>query len=347
MNLANLKNKVYEQMPKVSVIIPTFNCGSYISEGIDSALNQTFKDFEIIIVDDGSTDNTKEIVQEYIEKHPKIIKYFYQSNQGVASARNKGIMESKGEYIAILEADDVWLPEKIRMQVKILNENSDAAMVYTDAEMFEGDHLIRASLCHSTHANQKIDGFRKKIQQCQFNDGTILKESLFDELLFGNLIVTLSVVMRKNCLSDVGNFDSHLAIDDYDYWIRISEKFPIIYLNKITTRYRYRENSLSGKNSLRSARYNEFGAKAIEKVLKKYPNKKNILAKRISLLYRTSCWSYLNNLNLDKTREMAFKSLCYYGFQPKLYLYILISFLPVNFVRLVKKIKNILCQKLV
>ncbi len=108
-------------MPKVSVIIPTYNRAHFLCEALDSALSQTFKDFEIIIVDDGSTDNTKQVLEKYGSR----IYYIYQENKGRAEARNTGIRRAKGEHIAFLDDDDIWLPNKLEKQVFFLDARPD------------------------------------------------------------------------------------------------------------------------------------------------------------------------------------------------------------------------------
>src|SRR5437868_7134370 len=100
-------------MPKVSVIIPTYNRGKLITRAVNSVLNQTFNDFEIIIVDDGSKDETKNILMPYQNQKKNRIKYFYQENRGISAARNRGIKESTGEYIAFLDSDDEWVSDKL------------------------------------------------------------------------------------------------------------------------------------------------------------------------------------------------------------------------------------------
>ena len=122
-------------MPEISVIIPTFNYGKYIERAIDSILTQTYQDFEIIVVDDGSTDNTKEIIRS---KKSDKIRYFYQENKGAPAARNKGIVESKGKYIAFLDADDEWLPTKLEKQVdKFQKSSNKVALIYGWARIID------------------------------------------------------------------------------------------------------------------------------------------------------------------------------------------------------------------
>ena len=116
----------------ISVIIPVYNRARYIKECLESALSQTCKDFEIILVDDGSTDNLKEVIEPYMSK----IRYIYKENGGAASARNAGLRNAGGEYIAWLDSDDKWLPFKLELQVKILEKLPNAGFIYSDFSCF-------------------------------------------------------------------------------------------------------------------------------------------------------------------------------------------------------------------
>ena len=114
-------------MPKISVIIPSYNCEAYIGETIDSVLNQTFKDIELIVVDDGSTDRTPEIVAAYGAS----VRLITQANAKVCAARNRGIREAKGEYICLMDHDDYWFPDKLARQLAVFEANSDVCTVYS------------------------------------------------------------------------------------------------------------------------------------------------------------------------------------------------------------------------
>lgn len=117
--------------PKVSVIISVYNGERYLAEAIDSVLAQTYQDFELILIDDGSTDRTKEIIQSY-----PTIRYFYQENQGVAAARNLGVAQSRGDYLTFLDADDLWLPEKLALQIEAFAGNPHLDIVTGHIQQF-------------------------------------------------------------------------------------------------------------------------------------------------------------------------------------------------------------------
>lgn len=127
------------QSPAISVVIPAYRGGALLAEAIDSVLKQTFQDFEIIIVDNNADPETKIVISRYHEKHPEKIRVIHESEQGVCSARNRGILESRGEYISLLDNDDLIKPEKLAKQISAAKENPQASMVICGADFFDGD----------------------------------------------------------------------------------------------------------------------------------------------------------------------------------------------------------------
>ena len=128
-------------MPRVSVVIPTYNCEQFLDRTIDSALRQTYQDFEIIVVDDGSTDGTQSLVAGY----GKAVRYVYQPNQGASAARNTALSQASGEFIAYLDADDLWLPEKLARQVEFLDAHPACGFVHTEVSVIdEQDNVLHA-----------------------------------------------------------------------------------------------------------------------------------------------------------------------------------------------------------
>ena len=203
-------------MIKVSVIIPVYNGAKFIENAIDSVLGQTNQNFEIIIIDDGSIDNTPNILKNYGDK----IKYYTQENQGQACAINKGLEMSECEYIAYLDSDDMYYPEKLEEQLKYFHDHSDVGLVYSDR-------------CH-------IDSSAKII--------SLVQSRKLDHFLFlqENRLCRSSVMHRRKCLGEVGVFDNCISGgDDWDMWIRISEKYTFGYINKPLIKYRIHENNIS------------------------------------------------------------------------------------------------------
>lgn len=241
-------------MPKVSVIIPTYNREKYLPEAIDSVLNQTFQDFELIIVDDGSTDNTKEILKPYLSK----IRYIYQKNKGPSAARNTGIRYSTGEWIAFLDADDIWLLYKLKLQVKYLEEHPDIALVYADLGVFNEKGVI-----------EKNHYLSRKISR---PTGYI-----FQELVMRPLISTITVMVRKSIFDTVGLFSEDLLIgEDYELWLRIAKNYKIGYLPKVVAMYRIHKLSIiQGDFNILQGIPGEI--KVVEKMLNRYPEEKRKL----------------------------------------------------------------------
>jgi glycosyltransferase involved in cell wall biosynthesis len=187
--------------PLVTVIIPTYNRGWIIQEAIDSVLDQDFNDYELIVVDDGSDDNTREVLRAY----GKTITVLHQSNRGVSAARNRGIAEAAGRLIAFLDSDDLWLPRKLTTQVKFFAENADAVINQTQEIWIRNGVRVNPKKRH-----HKFSGmiFERSLALC---------------------LVSPSAVMIKKCLFDaVGVFDEQLpACEDYDLWLRVSCRYPV------------------------------------------------------------------------------------------------------------------------
>lgn len=201
-------------LPKISVIICTYNHAQYIKRAINSILNQTYQDFEIIVVDDGSTDNTKSIIKSFGNS----IKYIYQDNKGLAGARNTGIHASKGEFVTFLDTDDYFVKENLERKITFLDSNPQAKWVYSDWQYVDdkGNYLEKGSV--------KWRYSEKK-----------LPEEVFKELLYKrNFISCCTVVVKKSVLEDVGYYDPNVICqEDYDILLRISLKYPAHYIDEV------------------------------------------------------------------------------------------------------------------
>ncbi len=189
----------------ISIIIPTFNRASFLRSSINSILNQTYQKFEIIVVDDGSTDNTKEVIKEFPQ-----IRYFYQKNAGVSQARNLGIKKAKYEYIAFLDSDDEWKKDKLEIQIAFHKQNPNILISHTDETWIRNGKEIKKKNYQS-----KPQGF------CFLENLNFCK------------IGTSTVLLKKSLLENIGYFDEDLKIcEDYDLWLRISLENEIGYINQ-------------------------------------------------------------------------------------------------------------------
>jgi len=194
-------------MPKVSVIIPTYNRLPMLKEAVESVLVQDFEDFELIVVDDGSTDGTSEEMKQYGGR-VKVVEHT--ENRGVSAARNRGVLHAKGKYIAFLDSDDLWVKGKLEIQVAFLDDNPHYPLCYTDEVWIRRGKRVNAMKKHS-----KYSGW------------------IFEKCLPLCIISPSSAMVRKNLFSKVGLFDEALPVcEDYDLWLRVSARFPIFFINK-------------------------------------------------------------------------------------------------------------------
>ena len=202
---------------KISVVIPAYNYGRFIGEAIKSVLEQTYPISEIIVIDDGSTDNTKQVVESFGER----VRYFAQKNSGVCAARNAGIKNSSGDFVAFIDADDTWLPEKIEKQLAKFAEDRKIGLVHCGLREFDSqtNETIRLYL----------DG----------EEGWVA-----DELLLFEKPVILgaggAVLVSRKALEEVGGFDTNLKIgEDWDFCYRIARKFKVGFVPEALVNYRY------------------------------------------------------------------------------------------------------------
>ncbi|MBW2059684.1 MAG: glycosyltransferase [Deltaproteobacteria bacterium] len=192
-------------MPRVSVIIPTYNRAFFLCEAVESVLNQTFRDFELIVVDDGSTDPTPFVLRRWKGK----VRWVRQENSGVSRARNVGIQCSRGRYICFLDSDDLWLRGKLEAQVDFLDANPHYPVCYTDEIWIRRGRRVNPGRVHA-----KYSGW------------------IFDRCLPLCIISPSSVMMRREVLDVVGGFDEDLPVcEDYDLWLRIASRYPIFFLD--------------------------------------------------------------------------------------------------------------------
>jgi len=271
-------------VPKVSVIIPTYNRADFIEDAIESVLCQTYKDFEIIIVDDGSTDNTKDVLQKYHNK----IRYIYKNNGGEASARNAGIKNAQGAYIAFLDSDDLWLPERLKFGVHALDSDKDIGLFFSD--------------CNRVFNGERAD-------KTYFDDYKPYSGFIFRQLYIQDFIPTLTVISRKECFQQVGIFEEKLTLcTDYDMWLRISSCFKIDYIKIPLAILKSHSKSISREN---------FSGPFLRKVLVKTRiNYKNHIKefcyaakRRISMVSCSCGWHLMKNGSYDEAINEALGAL--------------------------------------
>lgn len=206
-------------MPAVSVVIPGFNYARFLGEAIDSVLAQTLHAHEIIVVDDGSTDDTPEVAQRYAGK----IRYLRTENGGVSRARNTGVAASTGEFITFLDADDRWLPRKLEMQAAAFAAAPDAGLIHTGSRVFDDEG--RGTLCEFW---PKADLDVHALMRCCS-------------------ISASSVMIPRAVLDKVGDFDEQfVGTEDWDMWLRIALEHRVVGCPEVLVEYRSHGRSLSG-----------------------------------------------------------------------------------------------------
>lgn len=234
--------------PKVSVIIPAYNAEKYLAETIRSVLDQSYSDFEVIVVDDGSSDGTLGVARGF---EPKV-KALSKSNGGPASARNLAIRHSQGEYLAFLDSDDLWVEDKLEEQVAVLDANPKVGLVYGEALMFAGNA-----------GEQKVEG---KIG--------FTSDPSFRLLLFGDYIPNSTVMIRRACVDIIGLLNESrelIGVEDYEYWMRMARHFPMIGIPRPLAYYRIREGNLMGDGRDINKGLN-LSIAAIREIERLYPN---------------------------------------------------------------------------
>ncbi|MCF6150425.1 MAG: glycosyltransferase [Candidatus Kuenenia sp.] len=243
-----------DKTPLVSIIMPTYNCAGYLPEAINSVLAQTYDAHELIVIDDGSTDNTKSVLAPYMEK----IQYIdLGRNEGLPIARNTGIHAARGEYFAFLDADDIWMPEKLEVTMEQFLKNPDVGMVY------------------SKHIN--IDSksqFREGKIRGKLPSGNIFLQLFFEQ----NFVICSSVVVRKDVFHATGLFDFDLVnCQDWDMWLRITFYYKVIGINTPLVKYRHSSKSLS-KNRNNVLKYQQV---VIDKIYTMFKDKENGISEKI------------------------------------------------------------------
>jgi glycosyltransferase involved in cell wall biosynthesis len=194
--------------PIVSVIIPVYNGESYLSETIASVLGQTENDWEIVAVNDGSTDDSQKILAEYAIKYPGKIRVIQMDNGGVSRARNTGVSAGRGTFIAFIDQDDLWRPKKLERQIRMFSENDNLGISFTNESVIDSNGTI---------VREKVFEFDKK-----------MTGNIFEQILFDNFIPISSVMIRRSLFLEIGGFDPQYSFaEDYDFLLRAAQKVTI------------------------------------------------------------------------------------------------------------------------
>ena len=284
-------------MPKVSVVIPTCNRAAFLRAAIESVLSQTFQDFEIIVIDDASRDETPEMVRALGDGRIRYLRH--ESRKGQGATRNAGIREARGDYVALLDDDDEWLPEKLRRQVALLERApAKLGLIYTG--FFKVD------------ASSKRVLSEVRPQQ---------RGEVFDALARGNWIGTCStVLLRRICFDRAGYFDEDLASGaDYDMWVRVARHFQVDCIEEPLVLYRVHAERISTSR--------DTTIRGVESLLRKHAAYFSTDSKNHSRRYCNLGIDYCLAGNTRKGRAALLQAIRLYPFAARHYYNWFLSFL--------------------
>jgi glycosyltransferase involved in cell wall biosynthesis len=216
-------------MSTTSVIIPTYNHSKFIAAAIRSVLGQSVPVDEIIVVDDGSTDETRNVLEPYYDR----ISYIYQPNRGPAAARNRGMEEARGDFIAFLDSDDIWIRDKTKIQMEMFSRFPDLDIIFGDMANFSQDN------------HNSLPEIKNREIHDYFIAHSSNIERMFDCLITENMVPTPTVILKKACIVRVGFFDENLKIaEDFDYWLRATKCCSFGFVNAVLVKRRRHDSNL-------------------------------------------------------------------------------------------------------
>jgi glycosyltransferase involved in cell wall biosynthesis len=272
-------------MSFVSVILPCYNGERWIKETIESVLAQTYVNFELLIIDDGSTDSSKEIIKSF--ETDKRLHYINQSNRGFSAAINRGIKESHGYVLGFIGQDDLWLPDKLELQIKYLQKHSEIDIVYSNYFCIDSNGEFKG----------EIKGG---------DPGCSSREDLIIHLFLENFVGFETVLIKKRCISTCGYFDERMvAFSDHDLWLRVMERFNIGYLDENLVKKRIHELQLS-KTRIFFAIKDEF--LIIKKATALHPFLKNAVKKKLMSLHYSLGVLFLTTGNRERAKQELLES---------------------------------------
>ena len=212
------------EKPKVSFLIPCFNGERYIAESLKSACEQNFHSYEVIVINDGSKDNSEQVIRHMRERF--CFRYIKQENKGVCSALNAGLSVARGDYLCWGGHDDIYHRHRLSYQVEFLDRNPDYGACYSNVEYIDLDGVGF--------------GYGKRKN---FKSGYVLKE-----LFYRNFIPAPASMVRTNIVRELGGFDAKYLFEDYPLWLAVAERYPIGFVDSVVTRYRLHDGNMSGNN---------------------------------------------------------------------------------------------------
>jgi len=340
-------------MKRISVIIPTYNCSKYVGGAIQSILDQSYANIEIIVVDDGSTDDTKDSILPFMNR----IVYVFQENRGLPGARNRGMQEASGEYLAFLDADDLWRNNKLEIQAKVLDSFPYVSIVFSDFSVFsesgyrkdcyfykcfpifqQYDYNISDIFCNKTKLY--APGLNKEL--------TIYYGNICKYLFCGNFILPSSVLMRKSAVDKLSGFDEKYKIaEETEFFLRICTSFDAAYVDHPLVDYLVKRiGNLTGSSNIERLIKNAINIQ--ESYIAKHPQlyqaNRPHFDGAVAKSYIRLAYYYLTMINNRNARVEARNSMSWKYLQLRAYAYWLFSFCPTVLLTAARKLKGSIRQ---
>ena len=294
---------------KVSVIVPVYECAAYLADALDSVFAQTYPDLEVIVVDHSPKAHGA-VLQPYTPR----IRYVVQESAGVSAARNLGIEQAQGDLIAFLDGDDLWVPDKLAVQMEILLQRPDVGLVFSRIEEINEAGHLKPPPAPITEPSP----FGDWLGRSATHDPQVFIGAMHETLLHNNYIPTSSVIVRRACLLRAGLFDERYRIcEDYDLWLRMAREYPMAFVNRVTAQYRVRADGLSGSGQARIYRWKEWNSLVLEAHLPTVPRDlRPRVREKIARRFREAGWYYLRQGRIRQAQELFTKSLRHRWYQP-------------------------------
>jgi glycosyltransferase involved in cell wall biosynthesis len=227
----------------VSVVIPTYNRGKLCVKAVESVLTQTYPEVEIIVVDDGSKDDTRALIARTFAGNSKV-RYIHKANGGVASARNVGLRDVRGEFVALLDSDDTWLPDKLSLQLECLRIFPEAGMVWSDmAAVDASGNILHERFLRKMYSTYKYyptprDLFTSGLKEARIGDLNAYSGDIFSPMVLGSLVHTSTVLLRTERWKRVGFFDESSRVgEDYPFHLKTCAEGPVAFVDTVTIHY--------------------------------------------------------------------------------------------------------------
>jgi glycosyltransferase involved in cell wall biosynthesis len=310
---------------EVAIVMPAYNAAKYLPKSVESVLNQTYLDFELIIVDDGSSDETKKVLEPYRNR----ISYIYQSNGGISKARNTGIQSTACDYIALMDADDIWFPEKLERQMEFFKEYPELALVFCDLEFFDEHRTGYSTFWKDTGYYDEMMSEYRKIR------------NPFAKLMRKNFILSSAAVVKRECFSRAGLFDETVrcpGAEDKEMWLRIAVHYDMGCVPRSLVRRRMHPYSTRALESIFLSIIevvNKMENLYPERIKREKINTRVIKGQRYYFLGRV----YLDDNNLSHARE-AFVSSLRHAFSVKALLFLILTLGGGRWINILRRYKK-------